>query len=68
MVKEKWYDKAVEIFAGSGLNITKGKKHLGAIIGSMSFKEVYMMDNVSPWVLQINNLSEIAKTNCFRYK
>jgi hypothetical protein len=63
IVKEESYEKAVKIFASSGLNITsEGKKHLGAVIGTAEFKASYIREKVSTWVGELKKLTEIAKT------
>ena len=38
----------------------KGRKHLGAVIGTTEFKEDYINTIVKQWVLELEKLSEIA--------
>ena len=50
------------IFHKSGLNITsKGRKHLGAVIGSENFKSEFVESLVDKWVGEISKLCDIAK-------
>ncbi len=63
IVKAEHAEKAVEVFAGTGINITtEGKRHLGAAIGSRSYTEVYVTDKVRKWSDEINLLAKIAQT------
>ena len=40
MVKEEHFEAAERLFAGTGVNVTtKGKRHLGAAVGTRSFVE-----------------------------
>ena len=41
---------------------TDGEKHLGAVIGTVDFKEKYAKELVNEWVKEIQELSEIAKS------
>ena len=46
-----------------GVQITaKGKRHLGAVLGSIEFREEYIRNEVSKWTDDIKSLSEIAKS------
>ena len=61
IVKPKYFDEASVCFKNTGLNITtEGRKHLGALVGSDSFKESYVGDKVKNWIMQIEELSKIA--------
>merc|ERR1711874_163771 len=40
---------------------TEGHRHIGAALGSQSFKEEYVKMKVECWVKDINNLAEIAQ-------
>ena len=63
VVREPLFEKATEIFAGSGLNITtEGRKHLGAVIGSAEFKKSYMTEKVNTLVCELTKSTDIAKT------
>ena len=54
IVKEKYQDKAKEIFQGSKITIpTEGHRHLGSVIGSKKFKESYTKEHVSKWFEQL---------------
>ena len=53
---------ARDIF-GSTINYTiDGQRHLGAVIGSPSFKEEYCTDKVRDWTNQLSQLSKFATT------
>jgi len=55
--------RAKDIF-GELVNITsEGKRHLGAALGSKSFKDAYCTKKVSNWTAQMKVLTEIAKTH-----
>ena len=79
IVKEDRFEAAVEIFNGSGVNITtRGKKHLGAVIGQLHYKEKFVGDLLEKWTTQIKVLAEIATfepqmaytafTTCIRHR
>ena len=45
-----------------GITITtEGQKHLGAVIGSPEFKGIFTKNLVDKWVLELQELSKIAK-------
>ena len=61
IVKPQYVERANGIFKDSGLNITtKGRRHLGAVIGSEGFKAQYVKDKVAGWVKELQKLTEIA--------
>ena len=61
IIKEEYENCARDLFYGSDLNITvKGKKHLGAIIGSEDLKKRYFEELINDWCKELNILSEIA--------
>ena len=63
VVKEEMKDLAVDIFKDIGITITtEGQKHLGTIIGSPEFKRIFTKNLVDKWVLELQELSKIAKT------
>ncbi len=63
IVKEEFYDEAMDIFETTGIGITiNGKRHLGAAIGKRLFVEEYVTKKVEEWVDQVHRLSTIAKT------
>ena len=52
-----------EIFKDSPINITvDGKRHLGASIGTLEFKEEYINEKVRKWTSCIRALADIAKS------
>ena len=62
IVKEHEREKAIEIFSGTGVQITtEGERHMGAVIGSPQFKERYVTGKVKKWVQDIEQLSQIAQ-------
>ena len=51
------------LFKDSGIEITtEGKRHLGAVIGSDSFKAQYITEKVKEWVDDITQLAKIAES------
>ncbi len=62
IVKEEHRDNAEKIFEGTGIQITtEGKRHLGAVVGSNTFKENYVSNLVDDWIEQLKTLSRIAR-------
>ena len=52
VVKESFYDAAVELFQDSGISITvDGKRHLGGALGSPSFVASFVKERVSTWAI-----------------
>ena len=79
VVKEEKLEEAKAVFAETSVNITsKGKKHLGAVVGHLDHKVKFVSRLVDEWVKQIETLSEIAMyephaaytafTSCIRHK
>ena len=79
IVKNELIPKAEELFHNTGINITsKGRKQLGAIIGTNEFKNEYVSEKVEKWITEIELLSKIgyidphsayiAYTRCFKHK
>ena len=71
-VKNNFYDIANTTFKSTKTNVTSnGKKHLGVVISSKSYKEDYMNEKIDQWIKDVKLLSEIAKiepqfvTSCF---
>ena len=63
VTKQDYFDKATNIFAGSGVNITpEGRPYLGAAIGSRKYIEKYVSTKVSEWSSCVETLSNIAKS------
>ena len=55
-------NNAQRLFDNDGVNITtEGHKHIGAALGSQTFKEEYVKTKVDCWVKDISNLAEIAE-------
>ena len=62
IVKEEYYEYATGIFAGTGINITtRGRRHLGAVIGSEDFKHEYVESLIDKWEQEVLALGDIAK-------
>ena len=55
--------EAEQLFQDTPINITtNGKRHLGAAIGTDTFKNEYINDKVDTWCGEIRTLAEIAKS------
>ena len=64
VVKESFYDAAVELFQDSGISITvDGKRHLGGALGSPSFVASFVKERVSTWAKELDLLSDISITH-----
>ena len=62
IVKPGHLQSAEDIFKGTGINITEeGRKHLGAVIGSVEHKQEYVQKKVDEWISSILRLSMIAR-------
>ena len=62
IVKSEFLSKAERIFKNTDVNITtEGQKHLGAVIGSKSFKQEFITEKVKKWIDDLTMLSKIAK-------
>ena len=60
--KAEHLEYANEIFANTGINITMtGERHLGAVIGSLEFRESYIEKKIEGWIEDIEQLAEIGK-------
>jgi hypothetical protein len=56
-------EETKHLFGNSEIKITTaGKRHLGAVIGTPEYKDVYLNEKVQEWCTRIKSLSEIAKT------
>ena len=63
IVKQQYQKTAEETFMGSEVKITtEVKRHLGAVIGSKSFKKSYSQSLVDEWIIQLKLLSKIAES------
>ena len=62
IVKHQYEQNARETFSDTNINVTvSGAKHLGAVIGDLSFKEDHIKEKVESWRQQL--LSQIAELN-----
>ena len=62
IVKEEYLEIAKTTFKGSGLQITtEGQRHLGAVVGSIQFKEEYVRKKIDCWIEQLEMLEKVAK-------
>ena len=63
IVKEGKKDLAMDILKDTGITITtEDQKHLVAVIGSPEFKSTFAKKLDDKWVLELQELSKIAKT------
>ena len=65
MVKPEFVGSAKSIFSCTDIQITTSgarDRHLGAVIGSMEFRESYVANKVKTWIEEIRVLAEIALT------
>ena len=63
IVKENHYEEAKAVFEVTNIQISKiGERHLGAVIGSKSFRERYCKEVIERWSYELTTLSEIALT------
>ena len=64
IVKPELLDHAKMLFEDTGVQITAdGARHLGASIGSSSFKETYVTAAVATWCAELENLVALAKAH-----
>ncbi len=62
VVKEDHLQAAKEVFKDSGLEITsEGQRHLGAVVGTVEYRNTYVNGKVAAWIEDIKQLAEIAK-------
>ena len=58
IVKNDFYDIANTTFKSTKINVTSnGKRHLGAVISSRSYKEDYMNGKINHWIKEVKLLS-----------
>ena len=63
IVKKDKEEQAKRVFKTAGIPITtEGQRHLGAAIGSATFKEEYIKGKVMKWTAEIIRLSQFAET------
>ena len=61
-MKKEYLQYAEHTFAGTGIQITTdGQRHLGAIVGSPSFKEEYVNTIIKEWIEELKVLSKVAR-------
>ena len=61
VVKEEYAEEAERAFADTSVNITtQGKRHLGAAIGSMAFRDEFVSEKVKRWCKEVELLSQVA--------
>ena len=57
IMKPRMKDIALKTFQNTGINITEhGKRHWGAVIGSIEYRENYVTQEVNTWLDEINML------------
>ena len=62
IIKPEAAEKAHTIFKDTEIQITKrGKRHLGAIIGTDGYRDEYVLDKINQWSSELQLLCEIAK-------
>ena len=63
IVKESEFERAQEVFQGTGINITtSGQKYLGGFVGTVEAIREYVQALVDDWMEQLEVLTSIAKT------
>ena len=63
IVKEEHFLQANQIFQGSSVSITKeGKRHLGAAVGTDTYRTTYVQEKVAVWVHEVERLTHFAVT------
>ena len=64
IVKPNLLDTARDLFGDTGIQVTAdGARHLGASIGSESYKKTFVSKAVSAWCSELENLINIAKAH-----
>ena len=62
IVKDSYFTKASQLFNDTEIKVTtKGKRHLGAVIGSEEFKTEYINSKIATWIEELRILCQIAK-------
>ena len=63
IVKPDHHDRAKEVFANTGVNITAaGGRHLGAALGSKPFVAKYLEEKIARWTSEVKTLAKFAVT------
>ena len=61
IVKEKQVQKVQSVFKDTNIKITtEGQQHLGAVIGSETFKQKYVQEKIDQWIKELRVLCKIA--------
>ena len=61
IIKPEREQVASEVFGDTAINVTtEGHKHLGEALGSRSFLEEYVGENVAEWVNEVTKLADFA--------
>ena len=61
VVKEEYAEEAERAFAYTSVSITtQGKRHLGAAVGSMTFRDEFVSGKVKSWCKEAELLSQVA--------
>ena len=61
IIKPEREQAASEVFGDTAINVTtEGHKHLGSALGSRSFFEEYIGENVDEWVNEVTKLADFA--------
>ena len=62
VVKKTSLEKAMQIFAHTDIQITtEGRKHLGAIVGTEEYRDLFIDEKITGWIDEICTLSKIAQ-------
>ena len=60
---ENELENAKHLFSNTAIKITtNGKRHLGAALGTKTFKDEYVKEKVEAWCKEITKLADFAKT------
>ena len=56
-------EEAMRLFDGTGIKFTTaGKRHLGASLGSLDFRDEYVGNKIAEWRKEVEKLAEFAKS------
>ena len=62
IVKPEYHERASKIFENTNIKISiEGERHMGAVIGSKTFKEIYVSQKISKWIEDVEELAKVAK-------
>ena len=55
------FNLAQKIFGPLGVTVTcEGQRHLGAVVGTEEYRRKYVLEKVTKWVKDINQLADLA--------